>query len=217
MKGEDIPKIAFSTHLGHYEFMVMPFGLCNAPATFQELMNKLFSKYLRQFVLVFYDDILVYSKSMAEHTKHLHLVLTIFREHNLKAKLSKCAFGQPQVAYLGNIITGSGVQTDPSKIQAITNWKTPKTLKQLRGFLGFTGYYRLYFSMYAVICQPLYAVLKKDAFHWGSLQQVAFDKLKETMSKPPMMALPNFSLPFTLETDACPMGWELCSCKKDVL
>ena len=170
MKEEDIPKTTFSTHLGYYEFMVMPFGLCNAPATFQELMNKLFSKYLRQFVLVFFDDILVYSKSVTAHKQHLQLVMTIFRENNLKAKFSKCTFGQPQVEYLGYDISGMGVQTDPSKIEAIANWKTPTTPKQLRALLGFTGYYRRFFSQYALICQPLYAALKKDAFEWGPLQ-----------------------------------------------
>ena len=155
MKEEYIPKTAFSTHLGPYEFMVMPFGLCNAPATFQALMNKLFSKYLRQFVLVFFDAILVYSKSLAEHKQHLQLVMKILRVYNLKAKLSKCTFGQPLMEYLGHVISGSGVQTDPSKIQAIANWKTPLTIKQLKGFLGFTGYYRRYISQYAIICQPL--------------------------------------------------------------
>jgi hypothetical protein len=142
MKEEDIPKTAFSTHLGHYEYRVMPFGLSNAPATFQELMNTIFSKHLRQFVLVFFDDILVYSKDKMQHREHLRVVLQILRDHQLKAKLSKCTFGQQSVEYLGHIISGQGVSTDPSKIKDIVEWKTPKTLKRLRGFLGLTGYYR---------------------------------------------------------------------------
>jgi hypothetical protein len=162
MRTEDIPKTAFSTHLGHYEYTVMPFGLSNAPATFQELMNSIFSPYLRKFVLVFFDDILVYSSSMSQHEHHLQLVLNTLRNHELKAKLSKCSFGQPQVEYLGHIISSSGVATDPSKIQDIIHWDKPTTVKKLRGFLGLTGYYRRFIQGYATICQPLFAALKKD-------------------------------------------------------
>jgi hypothetical protein len=142
MRTEDIPKTAFSTHLGHYEYTVMLFGLSNAPATFQELMNSIFSPYLRKFVLVFFDDILVYSSSMSQHKHHLQLVLNALRNHELKAKLSKCSFGQSQVEYLGHIISSSGVATDPSKIQDIVHWDKPTTVKKLRGFLGLSGYYR---------------------------------------------------------------------------
>jgi hypothetical protein len=203
MKEEDIHKTAFSTHLGHYEYVVMPFGLCNAPATFQELMNTLFAPFLRKFVLVFFDDILVYSKSLSEHKQHLQQVMTVFRQHSLKAKLSKCQFVQPRVEYLGHIISGDGVQTDPKKIAAITEWKTPTTLKQLRRILGMSGYYRRFIQHYATICYPLYAMLKKDSFVWGPEQDTAFAKLKQVMSTPPLLALPDFSIPFTLETDAC--------------
>ena len=117
MSEADISKTAFSTHLGHYEYMVMPFGLCNAPATFQVLMNTVFAPYLRKFVLVFFDDILVYSSSIEEHLHHLKLVLLTLRNHDLKAKLSKCTFAQKQVEYLGYIISGSGVRTDPAKFK----------------------------------------------------------------------------------------------------
>jgi hypothetical protein len=206
MKTEDIPKTAFSTHLGQYEYTVMPFGLSNAPATFQELMNSIFSPYLRKFVLVFFDDILVYSSSMQQHEQHLKLVLNTLRNHELRAKLSKCSFGQSQVEYLGHIISSSGVATDPSKIQDILNWDKPITVKKLRGFLGLTGYYRRFIKGYATICQPLFAALKKDNFHWGPEQQRAFDTLKQVMSNPPLLRLPDFTKPFTLETDACASG-----------
>jgi hypothetical protein len=206
MHEADIHKTAFSTHLGHYEYLVMPFGLCNAPATFQQLMNTIFAPYLRKFVLVFFDDVLVYSKNVEEHNKHLEIVMQIFQDNKLKAKLSKCRFEQTQVEYLGHIISGTGVATDPSKIQDIIDWKTPQTIKQLRGFLGLAGYYRRFIPHYALICQPLHKALKKNSFAWEEEQQLAFDKLKQVMSQPPLLALPNFSMPFTLETDACDTG-----------
>jgi hypothetical protein len=206
MKEEDIPKTAFSTHLGHYEYRVMPFGLSNAPATFQELMNTIFSKYLRKFVLVFFDDILIYSSDTIQHQEHLRVVLQILRDHQLKAKLQKCTFGQESIEYLGHIISGQGVSTDPSKIKDIVEWKTPKTLKKLRDFLGLTGYYRRFIKGYATVCQPLYLALKKDNFQRGPDQEAAFATLKQVMSNPPLLRLPNFAIPFTLETDACSSG-----------
>ena len=215
MHPDDIQKTAFSTHLGHYEYVVMPFGLCNAPATFQELMNTIFAKFLRKFVLVFFDDILVYSKSLSEHEEHLKQVLEILRQHELKAKMTKCKFEQKQVEYLGYVISGQGVATDPAKIQDIVDWKTPDTVKKLQSFLGFTGYYRRFIPFYALICQPLHNILKKNAFTWGPLQQEAFDKLKLVMSNPPLLALPDFSIPFTLETDACASGLGAVLMQKD--
>jgi hypothetical protein len=206
MNPADIAKTAFSTHLGHYEYLVMPFGLTNAPATFQQLMNNIFSAHLRKFVLVFFDDILIYSKSLAEHRHHLSQVLQILRLHQLKAKLSKCTFATASVDYLGHVLSGSGVATDPSKIEDITNWETPTTIKQLRQFLGLTGYYRRFIKGYASICRPLHDALKKNAFHWSDEQHKAFLTLKTVMSTPPVLALPNFTLAFTLETDASGTG-----------
>jgi hypothetical protein len=128
--------------------------------------------------LVFFDDILVYRSDKEQHKKHLSIVLNILRENQLKAKLTKCTFAQPQVEYLGHIISGQGVATDPSKIKDIIEWKQPQTLKQLRGFLGLTGYYRRFIKGYASICQPLYLALKKDNFHWEPEQTASFEQLK---------------------------------------
>jgi hypothetical protein len=169
-------------------------------------MNTIFAPFLRKFILVFFDDILVFSKTAADHQNHLLQLMQVFSEHNLKAKLSKCQFEQDKIEYLGHVISGKGVATDPSKIQDIVKWKTPATIKKLRGFLGLTGYYRRFIPHYALVCQPLYSVLKKNAFHWGPDQQNAFDKLKSIMANPPLLALPDFTLPFTLETDACATG-----------
>jgi hypothetical protein len=156
--------------------------------------------------LVFFDDILIYSSTREAHKKHLMIVLKTLRLHELKAKLKKCSFDQPQVEYLGHIISENGLATDPAKIADILNWKEPHNLKTLRGFLGLTGYYRRFIKNYAAICQPLHQALKKEAFHWGPDQHKAFNLLKQAMTTPPVLALPNFNMPFTLETDACSTG-----------
>lgn len=154
MKEEDIPKTAFKTHEGHYEFLVMPFGHTNAPATFQSLMNEVFQPFLRKFVLVFFDDILVYTTSMAEHEQHLASVLETLRHHQLYANAKKCKIGKPQVSYLGHVVSEEGVVVDWEKIKAMQDWSLPTNLKQLRGFLGLTGYYRHFIKNYAHMAAP---------------------------------------------------------------
>jgi hypothetical protein len=143
-------------------------SLTNAPTTFQALVNKIFRPYLRKFVLVYFDDVLIYSKSEEEHVKHLAAVLQLMRENQLTAKKSKCEFAVPQVEYLGHIISSSGVATNPSKIKDMQSWPLPKSIKQLRSFLGLTGYYRRFIRDYGLICKPLHNLLKKESLVWTS-------------------------------------------------
>jgi hypothetical protein len=142
MKPEDEAKTAFKTHQGHYQFRVMPFGLSNAPATFQCVMNSILSPCLRKFVLVFMDDILIYSPTLADHAQHLATVLQILQDNEFYVKTSKCSFAQTELEYLGHIVSAQGVATDPKKTQAMQEWPRPTNVTELRGFLGLTGYYR---------------------------------------------------------------------------
>src|SRR6201992_2744011 len=155
MKTEDIPKTTFRPHEGHYEFLVMPFGLTNAPSTFQGLMNSIFKPFLRKFVLVFFDDILIYNKSWKDHVEHVDKVLQLLEEKQLYAKRSKCFFGVQEVEYLGHIVSHEGVKVDPSKIKAIKEWKIPTSIKHLEGFCWLTRYYHKFVKNYGRIVAPL--------------------------------------------------------------
>ncbi|XP_057775458.1 uncharacterized protein LOC130994433 [Salvia miltiorrhiza] len=206
MHNQDIFKTAFRTHDGHYEFLVMPFGLSNAPSTFQATMNYVLKKFLRCFVVVFFDDILIYSRSESEHLEHLSAVLSCLRTNCLYVKLSKCSFGTSSVAYLGHIVSAGELRVDPTKIQAMLDWPQPKTAKQLRGFLGLTGYYRKFIQHYASIAAPLTDLLRKDGFHWSTQASSSFTTLQQAMISAPVLRLPNFSKPFTIDTDASDLG-----------
>ena len=142
IKEADIPKTVFRTRYGHYEFLVMSFGLTNAPSVFMDLMNRVFRPYLDKFVIVFIDDILVYSSSSDDHEKHLRIVLQTMRDKQLYAKLSKCEFWKDKVAFLGHVISKEGIFVDPKKIEAVVAWERPTNVTEVRSFLGLAGYYR---------------------------------------------------------------------------
>jgi len=179
MHPDDIAKTAFRTHHGHYEFLAMPFDLCNAPATFQALMNDVLRPYLRRFVLVFFDDILIYSSSWAEHLQHVAIVLNELRAHRLHLKRSKCSFEATSVAYLGHVISKDGVAMDADKVAAVAAWPQPQphSARGLRGFLGLAGYYQKFIQGFGVIAAPLTRLLRRDAFSWDEEAEAAFQAL----------------------------------------
>lgn len=179
----------------------MPFSLMNAPATFQSLVNLIFEEFLRIFVLVFFDDILIYSQSVGDHWRHLKLIFDRLRYQKLFVKQSKCHFGVAYVDYLSHIVSTRGVVADPGKIDGAAQWPIPKNIRELRGFLGLTGYYRKFVRNYGVIAQSLTQLLKKNAFQWGPEASKAFEELKSAMTSPHVLLL-DFSKAFVLETDA---------------
>ncbi|XP_052152528.1 uncharacterized protein LOC127770762, partial [Oryza glaberrima] len=203
----DIPKTAFSTRYGLYEFTVMSFGLTNAPAYFMNLMNKVFMDYLDKFVVVFIDDILIYSKDEEEHAEHLRLVLEKLRKHKLYAKFSKCEFWLKEVAFLGHVISASGVAVDPAKVEAVTEWKAPKSVTEIRSFLGLAGYYRRFIEGFSKIARPMTQLLKKEKkFAWSEQCQENFEQLKEKLTSAPILVLPDNRKDFVIYCDASRQG-----------
>ncbi|XP_058189201.1 uncharacterized protein LOC131306790 [Rhododendron vialii] len=172
---EDIPKTAFRTQYGHYEFVVMPFGLTNTPATFMDLMNRIFRAYLDRFVVVFVDNILIYSPSEEEHQIHLTVILELLREHCLYAKLSKCEFWLSEVKFLGHVVSKNGVSVDPGKIESAMNWQRPKNVFEIRSFLGLAGYYRHFVLDFSRLVAPLTKLTRKGTrFIWSDACAMAF-------------------------------------------
>jgi hypothetical protein len=164
---EDINKTAFRTRYGHYEFTVVSFGLTNAPAIFMCLMNGVFIDYLDKFVIVFLDNILVYSKTEKEHEKHLRMVLQVLREHQLYAKLSKCSFYQRKIHYLGHIISKEGIAVDPEKVEAIREWSAPRNVVEVRSFMGLAGYYKKFIAEFLRIAHSITSLQRKEKkFQW---------------------------------------------------
>ena len=204
---EDVPKTGFTTPYGHYQFKVMCFGLSNAPGTFQRVMNRLFSKQMHKYVVIYLDDILIFSKSPEEHVQHLKEVLSILRKHKLFAKMSKCDLNMSQVLYLGHIVSRDGLSVDPKKVATVQDWPVPKDLHELRCFLGLTNYFRTFVQGYATRVLPLTRLQSpKREFLWDNKCQEAFDGIKHDLTHAPVLKSPDLSQPFELVTDACDAG-----------
>jgi len=202
-----VQKTAFRTRYGHYEFLVMSFGLTNAPAAFMDLMNRTFSQYLDQFVIVFVDDILVYSPDEEQHREHLRVVLGILRDQQLYAKLSKCEFWLSSVAFLGHIVTGAGISVDPAKVEAVTQWRAPTSVAEIRSFLGLAGYYRRFIQDFARLASPLTTLTRKGVeFVWSQKCEDSFQELKSRLTTAPVLTLPRGSGGFVVYSDASGVG-----------
>jgi hypothetical protein len=206
IRPSDIPKTAFSTRYGLYEYLVMSFGLTNAPAYFMYLMNFVFMEELNKFVVVFIDDILIYSKNPEDHAKHLHVILQRLRDYHLYAKFSKCEFWLDTVKFLGHTISGDGISVDPSKVQEVMDWKTPTSVHQIRSFLGLAGYYHRFIPDFSRIAKPMTELLKKGVkFSWDQKCEDAFHSLRNHLTTAPVLAQP-VSKPFDIYCDASRIG-----------
>ncbi|GJS80033.1 putative reverse transcriptase domain-containing protein [Tanacetum coccineum] len=207
VRDEDIPKTAFSTRCGNYEFQVMPFGLTNTPAVFMDLMNRVCKPYLDKFVIVFIDDILIYSKSKEEHTKHLKLILEFLKKEELYAKFSKCDFWLSRVQFLGRVIDSEGIHIDPAKIESIKDWASLKTPTEIHQFLGLAGYYRRFIEGFSKIAKPMTKLTQKNVkFDWSEKAEAAFQLLKQKLCSAPILALPKGSENFVVYYDASRKG-----------
>ncbi|GJX54862.1 putative reverse transcriptase domain-containing protein [Tanacetum coccineum] len=207
VREEDIPKTAFRTRYGHYEFQVMPFGLTNAPAVFMDLMNRVCKPFLDKFVIVFIDDILIYSKNKKEHEEHLKAVLELLKKEKLYAKFSKYEFWIPKVQFLGHVIDSQGIHVDPAKIESIKDWESPKTPTEIRQFLGLAGYYRRFIEGFSKIAKSMTKLTQKGVkFDWGDKQEAAFQLLKQKLCSAPILALPEGSEDFVVYCNASHKG-----------
>ncbi|TPX54605.1 hypothetical protein PhCBS80983_g05852 [Powellomyces hirtus] len=193
----------FRCRYGLFEYNVMPFGLSNAPGVFQYLMNDIFRDILNVFVVVYLDDILIFSQNPEDHPKHVRAVLSRLRHHGLYAKPEKCEFNHESVEFLGFIISENGIQMDPKKIAAITDWEPPTNVKGIQRFLGFANFYRRFIQGYSKIAAPLTSLTRKELpFKWTAVAQAAFDALKKAFTSAPILVHPDPEKPFFVETDA---------------
>jgi hypothetical protein len=202
MKEGDEWKTAFKTKFGLYEWLMMPFGLTNAPNTFMHLMNHVLRPFISKFVVVYFDDILIYSKSLDEHVEHIKCVLAVLRKECLFANLAKCTFCTDKVVFLGFVVLAQGVEVDEDKIKVVHELLPPQNVSQVRSFLGLAGFYRRFVKDFSTIAAPINELTKKDVqFHWGAAQEKAFNKLKTAP-----LALPDFGKIFEIECDASGVG-----------
>ncbi|GJW17440.1 putative reverse transcriptase domain-containing protein [Tanacetum coccineum] len=207
VREQDIPKTAFRTRYGHYEFQVMPFGLTNAPAVFMDLMNRVCKPYLDKFVIVFIDDILIYSKDEKEHEEHLKAILELLKKEQLYAKFSKCEFWIPKVQFLRHVIDSRGIHVDPAKIESIKDWASPKTPTEIHQFLGLAGYYRRFIEGFSKIAKSMTKLTQKGIkFDWGEKGENAFQLIKQKLCSALILALPEGSEDFVVYCDVSHKG-----------
>ncbi|XP_074303669.1 uncharacterized protein LOC141638156 [Silene latifolia] len=206
MREGDEWKTAFKTKHGLYEWTVMPFGLTNAPSTFMRLMNEVLKSFLGRFVVVYLDDILVYSRSIDDHFEHLRQVFETLRSQKLYGKREKCSFLVESVIFLGYVVSKDGVSVDQSKIEAIRSWPEPKTVSEVRSFHGLASFYRRFIQNFSTITSPITECLKKGSFNWGGAAKQAFETIKDRLCTAPILALPDFTQPFEVECDASGVG-----------
>ncbi|KAI3503681.1 hypothetical protein L1887_32130 [Cichorium endivia] len=216
VREEDIEKTAFRTRYGHYEFVVMPFGLTNAPAAFMDLMKRVCSLMLDLSVIVFIDDILIYSKTKEEHERHLREVLETLAREKLYAKFSKCEFWLDEVQFLGHVVNKEGIKVDQAKVEAVKQWEVPKTPSEIRSFLGLAGYYRKFIENFSKIALPLTRLTKNSVkFVWGPEQQAAFDELRSRLSDEPILALIDGMEDIVVYCDASLLGFGAVLMQRD--
>ena len=207
VRDTDVPKTAFRTRYGHFEFMVMPFEWTNAPAAFMDLKHRIFQPYLAQFVVVFMDDILIYSQSEWEHEYHLRIVLQLLRDHQLYAKFSKCESWLTEVRFLGHMVSASGVSVDPEKVEVVMIWERPKSVFEIRSFLGLAGYYRRFIEDFSKIAAPMTRLTRKEVkFDWDDRCEEAFQELKRRLTSASILIVPDKGQGYTVYYDASRVG-----------
>ena len=200
-------KTGFRSRYGHYEYVVMPFGVTNAPTVFMDYMNRIFRPFLDKFVVVFIDDILIYSRTHEEHAEHLRLVLSVLREKQLYAKLSKCEFWMGEVQFLGHVISTQGIVVDPAKVEAVVKWESPKSATEIRSFVGLAGYYRRFIEGFSKIVAPLTLLTRKDQpFTWTDRCEESFQELKRRLTSAPILVISDVGKPFEVYCDASHLG-----------
>jgi len=185
----------------------MPFGVTNAPAVFMDYMNRIFRPFLDKFVVVFIDDILIYSRTPEEHAEHLRVVLGILREKQLYAKLSKCEFWMDEVQFLGHVISAQGIAVDLAKVEAVVKWESPKSATKIRSFVGLAGYYRRFIEGFSKVVAPLTQLTQKDEpFTWTNKCEESFQELKRRLMSAPILVIPDIGKPFEVYCDASHLG-----------
>ena len=203
----DIPKKAFRTRYGHFEFAVMPFGLTNALAAFMDLMHRVFQPYLDQFIVVFVDDILIYSQSEWEHEYYLRIVLQLLRDHQLYAKFSKCEFWLTEGRFLGHVVSASGVSVEPEKVEAVMSWERPKLVFEIRSFLGLVGYYRRFIEDFSRLAAPMMRLTRKEVkFDWDDRCEEAFQEFKRRLASASILIVPDRGQGYIVYCDASKAG-----------